>query len=194
VAALAGEKRQPRISDVSDLSDVSDVSGFTLVELLIVMAIVAVIAAIGMAGWRNARVRGNETAAVSALTTINHAQFAFAQTCGAGRYAPTLQALGTPVPSTGDAFLSADLARETPLVKSGYSFALAGTESIEPRMSCNGVSTIEGYQLTADPVTPGVTGMRFFGTNTDRVVFGDTVTYVGNMPETGAPAHGAEIK
>ena len=56
------------------------------------------------------------------------------------------------------------------------------------------MSTVEGYQATADPISPGVTGMRFFGTNADRIVFGDTVTYSGNMPETGAPAHGAEIK
>ena len=158
------------------------------------MAIVAVIAAIGMAGWRNARVRGNETATVGALTSINHAQFAFAQTCGNGKYAPTLLALGTPMPTSGEAFLSPDLAREAPVVKTGYQFAMGGTEDPDQKTSCTGLVPLQGYQLTADPLTPGITGIRFFGTNTDRIIYGDSVTYGGNMPETGAPGHGAEIK
>jgi type IV pilus assembly protein PilA len=171
------------------------ISGFTLVELLIVMAVIAVIAAIGMAGYRNARVSGNETSAVASLTALNQAQFAFAHTCGHGRYAPTLAALGTPMPSTGQSFLSADLTQSDPVTKSGYRIALTGTQDPDAKPACNGVvGLLQGYQATAEPVTVGVTGHRFFGTNTDRVVYADTVTYVSDMPETGAPGHGVEIK
>ena len=168
--------------------------GFTLVELLVVMAIVAVIAAVSIAIFRTARVYGNETTAVASMTAINHAQFAYAHTCGHGRFAPTLAALATPIPTTGDAFLSSDLAREAPVVKSGYQYARGGTEDPTLKMSCTGVGTLQSYHVTADPAIPDVTGTRFFGTNTDRIVYGDSVTYIGNMPETGAPAHGAEIK
>jgi prepilin-type N-terminal cleavage/methylation domain-containing protein len=79
-------------------------AGFTLVELLIVMAIVGVLLSAGMVGWRYALVRGHETAAVAALTAINQAQAAHAQVCGNGHFAPTLAALGTPMPTSGHAF------------------------------------------------------------------------------------------
>ena len=102
--------------------------GFTLVELLIVMAIIAVVAAIGMAGYRNALVRGNETTALASLTAVNQAQFAYSQTCGGGRFAPSLLALGTPMPATGQAFLGAELAMADPVTKRGYRFAMGGLE------------------------------------------------------------------
>ena len=175
--------------------------GFTLVELLIVMAIVGVVLSVAMMGYRHARVSGAEAAAISALQTINQAQFAYMQTCGHQRYAPTLVSLGVP-PSGGDtAFLSPDLTRSDPLPKSGYLLQMAGTpatEILEPAgtmpESCNGAIPIPAYRLTADPLNPGVTGRRYFGTNADRVIYADTATYADNMPETGAPAHGAEVK
>ena len=168
--------------------------GFSLVELLIVMVIIAVVAAIGMAGWRNAKVRGNEASALASLTAINHAQFAYAQTCGHGRFAPTLLALKAPAPATDHGFLEPDLAREEPVTKSGYMFVYGGTEDPDLKVSCSGVAGVLTYRVTADPLTPNVTGMRFFGTNKDRIIYSDSVTYTGNMPETGAPAHGSEIK
>lgn len=168
--------------------------GFTLVELLTVMAIVAIVAAIGMAGYRNAKVRGNETSAVASLTAINQAQAAFAQVCGNGHFAPTLAALGTPVSASGEPFLSADLTLSDPIAKSGYVFVLSGTAAPDAKPSCIGVIPVAGYQVTADPLTPGATGLRFFGSNADRILYEDTGTFAGNMPETGAPAHGTEIK
>jgi len=56
------------------------------------------------------------------------------------------------------------------------------------------VTPVSGYFVTADPIIPGTTGVRFFGSNVDRVVYEDAATFAGNMPETGAPEHGAEIK
>jgi prepilin-type N-terminal cleavage/methylation domain-containing protein len=171
-----------------------DRAGFTLVELLIVVSIIALLAAVSMALYRNARVRGDEAGAVASLRAINDAQFAYAQSCGNQHYAPTLVSLGKPMPTSGQAFLSLDLAATDPVVHQGYQIALGGTALTDGTQSCTGEPPVSAYQVTADPVTPGLSGIRYFATNADRALFEDTVTFVGTMPETGAPPHGSEIK
>ena len=171
----------------------ANAAGFTLIELLVVVCIIAVVAALAVAGFRHARAMSGEAVAVTALKAINQAQFAFAQTCGDQRYSPTLSGLGTPAATTGQAFISPDMVGD-PLVKSGYRFVMGATPSEGERKACNGIATTVSYQVTADPTTPGVTGSAFFATNTDRIVYTDTVTFTGNMPEVGAPGHGSEVK
>jgi prepilin-type N-terminal cleavage/methylation domain-containing protein len=173
---------------------VRDARGFTLVELLIVVAIIGVLASIAMAGYRYSRIRGDEAAVVAALDAINQAQFAFFQTCGNQRFAPTLASLGTPVPG-GSPFLSPDLTQGDRIAKSGYFVQMAGTEELDPSVAtCIGVTPVSGYQVTADPTVPGMSGMKFFATNADRVIYQDSTTFTGGMPETGPPPHGTEIK
>jgi prepilin-type N-terminal cleavage/methylation domain-containing protein len=168
--------------------------GFTLVEMLVVLAIIGVLASIAAAGYRSARVRGGEASAITTLDSINKAQFAYMQTCGNQRYAPTLVSLGVPVPGTGAAFLSSDLVQSDPLSKTGYLIQLSGTEMPDAPVTCTGATPVSAYQVSADPLNPGVSGRRYFGTNVDRVIFEDQATFTGNMPEAGAPAHGREIK
>ena len=174
-------------------SDGRTQSGFTLIELLIVISIVGIVAALAMAGYRHARVNGSEAAVLVGLTAINQAQLSFSQTCGNQRYSPTLAGLGVPAPTTGQAFLSPDMTVD-PLVKSGYMYVMSGTPGLDAPQTCNGLVPVTTYKVTADPTNPGVSGVRYFGTNTDRVIFADTVTFTQDMPETGAPGHGTEIK
>ncbi len=168
-------------------------SGFTLVELLILIAIVAILASISMGIYVHARVQGNEASAIATLTAINQGQFAFAQACGSQHYAATLAALAAPMPTTGQGFVSPDLAVD-PLPKTGYQFVLTGTPLNLEYRSCTGEELLERYSLTADPLRPGFSGSRFFATNTDRIVFTDSASFAGEMPDTGAPPHGAELK
>jgi prepilin-type N-terminal cleavage/methylation domain-containing protein len=172
----------------------SRAAGFTLLELLVVVAIVSLVGALGAAGYRQARIRGAEAAAIAALHTINQAQFAYMQSCGNQRYAPTLVALGTPVPGYEYGFVSADLATADPLLKSGYVFELGGTPATEGDRSCTDVVPLVTYRLTADPAQPGYSGNAYFGTNTDRVIYTGSASFAESMPETGPPGHGAEIR
>lgn len=163
-------------------------------ELLVVVAIVALLASAATVVARHARVRAAEAAAVSALHGINQAQFAYMQTCGRGRYAPSLVALASPAPGAESGFVSPDLGVSDPLQKSGYLFQLSGTESGEGELTCTGLVPLESYRLTADPLVPGNTGRRFFGTNTDRVIYEDLASFAEDMPEAGPPHHGQEIR
>jgi hypothetical protein len=71
---------------------------------------------------------------------------------------------------------------------------MTGTEAPEARTTCNGLKPVTTYRVTADPTSPGVAGVRFFATNSDRIIYADTATFTEDMPETGAPGHGTEVK
>lgn len=158
------------------------------------MAIVAILLSISTAIYRQMKARGGEATAIAALDAINQAQFAYMQACGNQRYAPSLADLGTPMPTTGAGFLSPDLAAEgEEVVKSGYVLRMSGTAVTDETKTCTGRTPVGGYQLTADPAVPGASGVRYFGTNTDRVIFEDFETFYGHMPERGAPQHGREL-
>jgi prepilin-type N-terminal cleavage/methylation domain-containing protein len=168
--------------------------GFTLVELIVVLAIVALLSAAALVGYRYARIRSLEASAITSLTMINQGQFLFMQTCGRHRYAPTLVSLATPPPGSDRAYVSPDLAASDPLEKGGYLIVLTGTQSPEGEQTCTGQVPLDRYRLTADPVDGGGAGARFFATNTDRVIYGDSASFAEDMPETGAPGHGQEIR
>ena len=171
-----------------------DARGFTLIELLIVITILGVLLSLAVASYRHARIRGSETAAIAALTAINQAQYSYMATCGNQRFAPHLTSLGRPNPGSRAPYLSPDLTAADEILKSGYVIRMSGTEVTDPAQSCTGETPVESYQVTADPATPGTTGLRFFGTNVDLVVYENFETFNGKMPEIGPPNGGQEVK
>lgn len=167
---------------------------FTLIELLIVIAVISILASIAIPWLLSARMSANEASAISSLQAINDAQALYRQVCGKGRYAPNLLTLGVPAPATGEAFLSPDLVSADIVSKSGYQFTMGGSPGEAPAKGCNGAETVVGYTATADPLRPGNSGRRYFGTNGTRVIYFGAQTFAGNLPEDGPPAEGTELK
>jgi prepilin-type N-terminal cleavage/methylation domain-containing protein len=169
--------------------------GFTLIELMVVLAIIAVLLAIAFNEYRGMQARGNDTSALASMRSIAAAQWQFALTCGNMKYASTLPALAQPVPSTGQGFLSPDLTSAEAFEKSGYMFKMVAKPLESGTQACNGTVPADGYSATADPLRPGTTGFNFYGLNADRIIYLDEKqTFTGNLPESGPPSHGGEVK
>lgn len=169
--------------------------GFTLLELMVVLAVMAILLSVAFIEYRGMQAKGNETSALASMRSIAAAQWQFALTCGNMKYASKLTELAQPVPSTGHGFLSPDLSAGDKFEKSGYMLQMTAKPLDTPAPACNGAAVADGYAATADPVKPGVTGGRFFGVNADRVLYVDEEkTFTGDLPESGAPSHGAEVK
>ena len=168
--------------------------GFTLVELLIVIGVISILFSIAVPWLLAARMSAHEASAISSLQAINDGQAVYREVCGKGHYAPSLPALGEPSPSSGQAFISPDLASADVVEKSGYRVAMGGEAPEAPVTSCTGADTLNGYFATADPLRPGSSGRRFFGTNAGRVIYDNSETFTGKMPEMGPPEAGSELR
>ena len=171
-----------------------DSRGFTLIELLLVIVIVGILLTISMANYKQARLRGAEASAIGSISAINQAQAAYMHTCGNERFAPTLQTLGKRNPSTNAPYLSPDLTGAEEVLKSGYRIVMEGTEVAEPLQTCTGDTPAEGYHVTADPLKPGITGNRHFGSNVSSVIYESTESLTGKMPDTGPPEQAQEVR
>lgn len=152
--------------------------GFSLIELLIVVAIILIIAAIAIPNLLRSRIAANEASAVGSLHAVNSAEIMYNTTYPTAGFACTLQALGPPpsggtVSATNAGLIPSDLATGT---KAGYTFALSG---------CSGTPAVN-YDITATPSSPGVTGQRYFCTDSSGVVKYDA-TSAANCLTNGSP-------
>ncbi|HVN08642.1 MAG TPA: prepilin-type N-terminal cleavage/methylation domain-containing protein [Patescibacteria group bacterium] len=134
--------------------------GFSLIELLIVVAIILIIAAIAIPNFIRSRITANEASAVAALRTIDTACVNYANTYGVG-YPASLATLGSSGVATST---SADLLDNVVAggMKSGYTFTYTAGPSAGGMIST--------YSVTANPVTPGQTGVRYFFTDETFVI------------------------
>ena len=131
--------------------------GFSLIELLIVVAIIGIIVAIAAPNYQASKRASNEAAAISALRTVGSAQLIYRQVNGGGvNFAGSLVDLGP----SGANLLDNVMGSAAVVTKSGYEFTIIG----------GGVT----FEATADPVTPGSTGKRYFFMNVPGVIRFDT--------------------
>jgi type II secretory pathway pseudopilin PulG len=117
-----------------------------------------VIAAIAVPSYLAARIRANESSAVSSVRTVNTAQITYNSTYSTVGFASTLGALAgtscSPPSSSGACLIDTQLGSGT---KTGYSFVMAGTPA----------ST---YQIIASPLQPEQSGVNYFCSFADAVV------------------------
>ena len=178
------------------VSEHGDQAGFTLLDMLFVIAIIGLLASLAIPGLMRVRGAAQKSSALGTIRIINSAELSFAITCGLGFYSPDLPTLGVRPPGALDAFLPPELSSGVSVMKSGYTFSLAGTAIAGAPGSCNGLApgqASSGYAAVADPLDTSPPA-RFFGTNADGVIYEDINTYALTMPEAGAPPGGAPIK
>ena len=171
-------------------------AGFTLIDMLFVVALIGLLASMAIPGLMRARGAAQAGSALGSLRVLGSAELSFAITCGLGFYSPDLPTLGVAPPGSVEAFLPTDMSSAATFIKSGYTFSLAGTALAGAPATCNGLGAGQsspGYAAIADPLDPGA-APRFFGTNSEGVVYQHNATLSLTMPEFGSPAIGSPIQ
>lgn len=170
-------------------------AGFTLLDMLFVVALIGLLASLAIPGLMKARGAAQSTSAIGTLRVLNSSELSFAITCGLGFYSPDLPTLGVAPPGSVEAFLPDEMTAGFTFIKSGYNFSLAGTGLAGAPASCNGLAAGQaspGYATVGDPLDPTVA--RYFGTNSDGVIFQHSASLAATMPESGSPPAGLPIQ
>ena len=126
-----------------------------LIAVVIAIPVLGIGAAYVAADLTQKRVAGNEASAIGALRAIVSAQATYAVTCGG--YSPTLAGLAS------QGMLSPDLGTD-PVERNGYVVAMRARDDgpLQHTTATSCEQTAAGYVVTAAPVEPGQTGVRYF--------------------------------
>lgn len=149
--------------------------GFSLIELLIVVAIILIIAAIAIPNLLHAKMAANESSAVSALRTLDTvcAQY----TSNYYTLPLNLTDMGgqdlAPAPPTPTAaqLLDSTLAAD-PANKTGYIFTYTPG-------AADAAGNIDSFSITANPATPGSTGINYYYTDQSNIIRKNGVQQAG---------------
>ncbi|MDE3153694.1 MAG: hypothetical protein KGN76_01255 [Acidobacteriota bacterium] len=172
-----------------------DARGFTLVDLMFVVFMIMVLSLIALPSLLTAKTAASAASAIGSMRTIGSSQLTYALTCGGGFYAPNLVTLGTAPPGSTAPFIGGGLGTANSVVKSGYRVQMLGPAFAGAPTTCNGLGAglaAQAYKATADPMAPNVT--RFFGTNANGVIYENTTSLWGVMPDVGEPPAGKPIQ
>jgi prepilin-type N-terminal cleavage/methylation domain-containing protein len=170
-------------------------AGFTLIDLLFVIALIGLLASMAIPGLMKARGAAQASSALGTLRVVNSGELSYAITCGLGFYSPDLQTLGVAPPGSTEPFLPDEMTTAATFIKSGYNFSLGGTGLQGAPATCNGLPAGQaspGYAIVADPLD--VSAARFFGTNSDGVIYQHSGSLLATMPESGSPPAGLPIQ
>jgi len=181
-----------QIAAVTSGSGAATVLVVALVVLLVV-AMIGIVAAIAIPGLLRARMSGNEAAAIGSLRAINSGEAAYASSCAAGGYAVSLDDLAKPPIGSGQGFISPDLGTNG-VTRSGYQVKLAkdaGPGTIDVGTSAGTCNASTGtpassYFASAEPVTPGGTGTRYFATDGRGIIFQSRTPIANPIAESTA--------
>ena len=143
---------------------------------LVVCTVIGLVIAIGASGILRACCVSNDAFAIASLRAINSGEAAYSSSCAAGGYAIDLADL-VKAPVGGTGFISPDLGHNG-VIKRDYIITLARdaapgvTDLGSAAVSCNGSGNLaSSYFASANPVTPGGTGTRYFATDTRGTIF-----------------------
>jgi type IV pilus assembly protein PilA len=166
-------------------------SGFTLIELLMVVSIIGILTTLAAPGLVKARISSQEANAVASLRAIASGEASFAASCGSGGYATELSDLALAPPLSTVAFISPDL-NANGVHKTGYIFSVEKnldlTTADVTLPSCNGAVNDRAtmYFASANPVTIGATGTKYFATDTPSTIYVDTTLPLSNPIASGS--------
>jgi type II secretory pathway pseudopilin PulG len=165
--------------------------GFALIDLLFVCGIIGLLCSIALPRLLLAKQAAGAASAIGSLRTINSSQLTYALTCGNGFYSPNLTTLGVSPAGTNTAFIAPSLSQADAVTRSGYIIRMEGTPFPGSPATCNGVAVgdaAQSFKAAADAAEPG--NQRFFGTNSNGVLWEHTASMWATMPEVGEPAIG----
>ena len=150
--------------------------GFTLIELLITVGIIGIVSAVAVPQLLRARLAANEAGAIASMRVISSSNTNYAATCGAGGYATDLADLAKAPRGAPAAFISPDLGTNG-VYKAGYVFTLEPNAADDTTTitiaSCNDATSplVTSFYTSATPTIIGVTGNRYFATDTPGTIY-----------------------
>jgi type II secretory pathway pseudopilin PulG len=169
--------------------------GFALIDLIFVCGIIGLLSSIAVPRMLMAQQAAGASSAIGTMRTLSSAELTYALTCGSGFYAPDLPTLGTPPPASNEPFITPALSAGMSVTRSGYLIQLEGLPYPGSPPTCNGLAagqSAQGFKAGADAIASD--GTRFFGTNSNAVIYEHTAELFTSMPEVGTPPVGRLLR